>query len=384
MKIALTSPGIFPYVLGGIQRHSFNLARHLARLGIEIDLYHTNFQSSEGIDSLDGMTDSEKQQINSIAIPWPTGDCLPGHYVRNLKRFSEQIYGLSQQRSPADFVYGQSLTAWSFMKQKLAGQPLPPVGVNLHGYEMFQTSASTRNFIENKLLQPSFQHHAHHADYVFSLGGKLTDLIQTRTQVSRERIIEINVGIDSSWIAPNVHPVSTPRRFVFLGRYERRKGIEELQSVIQANPDWQNCAEFRFIGPIPASKQLQMPHVSYAGKIMDESRLQKELHCSDILLCPSHSEGMPTVILEAMASGLAVIATDVGAVRLMVGAENGQLLPKVTTSGLATAIESFITVDADKLLSMKQSSLQQVSAFKWDAIASKTVASIQSILDKPQ
>ena len=46
----------------------------------------------------------------------------------------------------------------------------------------------------------------------------------------------------------------------------------------------------------------------------------------DILLCPSYSEGMPNVILEAMSRGLAIIATNVGAIRLLVSEDNGVLL----------------------------------------------------------
>jgi hypothetical protein len=55
MRIALITPGISPYVMGGIQRHSFNLVRQLARLGVEVDLYHTDFGSAEGIGGLEGI-----------------------------------------------------------------------------------------------------------------------------------------------------------------------------------------------------------------------------------------------------------------------------------------------------------------------------------------
>ena len=43
-------------------------------------------------------------------------------------------------------------------------------------------------------------------------------------------------------------------------------------------------------------------------------------------MCPSYSEGMPNVIMEAMSRGLAIIATDVGAVSKLVDEENGWLI----------------------------------------------------------
>ncbi|MBK7816242.1 MAG: glycosyltransferase [Sphingobacteriaceae bacterium] len=40
------------------------------------------------------------------------------------------------------------------------------------------------------------------------------------------------------------------------------------------------------------------------------------MRACDVLICPSFSEGFPNVILEAMSNGLAVAATNVGAVEL--------------------------------------------------------------------
>ena len=40
MRIALLTDGIYPYVMGGMQRHSYYLAKYLARAGVHVDLYH--------------------------------------------------------------------------------------------------------------------------------------------------------------------------------------------------------------------------------------------------------------------------------------------------------------------------------------------------------
>ena len=53
---------------------------------------------------------------------------------------------------------------------------------------------------------------------------------------------------------------------------------------------------------------------------------------------PSLSEGMPTVILEAMARGKAVIATDVGAVSELVSEENGVLIQAGSVEELSNAL----------------------------------------------
>src|SRR5690606_31946583 len=116
--------------------------------------------------------------------------------------------------------------------------------------------------------------------------------------------------------------------FLFVGRFERRKGIEELNQTLNAIKDIENF-QFTFVGRIPNEAKIQHKNISYAGEIRDTEKLKQIFREHDVLVCPSHSEGMPIVILEAMASGLAVVATDVGAVNLMVREKNGWLLPKV-------------------------------------------------------
>ena len=55
-------------------------------------------------------------------------------------------------------------------------------------------------------------------------------------------------------------------------------------------------------------------NVIHHGVIRDKNDLMSTLDECDVLLLPSLSEGMPTVILEAAARGLPAIASDVGAV----------------------------------------------------------------------
>lgn len=96
--------------------------------------------------------------------------------------------------------------------------------------------------------------------------------------------------------------------------------------------------EFHFIGPIPAKAKIINSQVIYHGEIRTESKIRKIISNCDVLVCPSYSEGMPTVISEAM--GLAIIATDVGAVQEMVDG-NGWLIhnsrPKTIQKALIKA-----------------------------------------------
>ncbi len=69
---------------------------------------------------------------------------------------------------------------------------------------------------------------------------------------------------------------------------------------------------FRFI----KEKKLT-DYISFTGSVYGEKK-QKLLINADLFLLPSYNEAFPLVILEAMSSGLAVIATDVGAISGMI------------------------------------------------------------------
>ena len=60
MRIALLTDGIFPYVIGGMQKHSFYLAKYFIKNKIYIDLYHTN-QSQYDISKLEFFSEEIKR-----------------------------------------------------------------------------------------------------------------------------------------------------------------------------------------------------------------------------------------------------------------------------------------------------------------------------------
>ena len=74
---------------------------------------------------------------------------------------------------------------------------------------------------------------------------------------------------------------------------------------------------------------------------------------------------MPTVILEAMARGKAIIATDVGAISELVDASNGRLIPPNDVKALANAINKIKT----DVVKGSNNSLSKVTSFTWGEIA---------------
>ncbi|HEV7232353.1 MAG TPA: glycosyltransferase family 4 protein [Bacteroidia bacterium] len=371
MKVALLTDGIFPYVIGGMQKHSFYLARYLAQAGVEVDLYHFN-QSDKDISLLELFSEEEKKHIRSFVIPFPKNGNLPGHYIRSSFIYSQKVYEAFLENGPVDYIYAKGFSAWKMLDAKRKGKSLPPVGINLHGYEMFQPAASFRSSLEQVLLRSPVRFMLSHTDHVYSYGGKITELL-LENGVLRSRIKELPTGIDRAWLAEKASGPNPVRRFIFVGRYERRKGIEELNAVLKSLKGM--SFEFVFAGPIPEMRQLRLSGVSYAGSIQETGTMMDLLRKSDILVCPSHSEGMPNVIMEAMASGLSVIATDVGAVSAMVDASNGWLIAPGSEQALREAMVSALDIPDEELLMKKKESLRKVETeFLWEKLIPQLIA----------
>ena len=384
MRILLLTDGIAPYAMGGMQKHSANLAKYLTLAGVEVTLVHCVAGEKE-IPSDDAVNESlfsSQQKLNKIiGLKFPSMGKAPGHYLKESYRYSEMVFEkVKDELDSYDFIYGKGFSAWKLLHKKSKGMKMAPIGVKFHGYEMFQKPPSFRAKIEQLFLRKPVKWNTLNSDFVFSYGAKITELIR-ELGVGDDKIISIPSGIDNAWIRQSKLKVNSPIRFVFLGRYERRKGIEELTAVLEEVIS-ENTFEFHFIGPIPKDKQIASRKIVYHGVVQDKEKLTGLLDDADVLVCPSHSEGMPNVILEGMSRGMAVIATDVGAVRLLVSEKVGVLLKQIGKEELKQAILSLSNLEPAKLLEMKINSLELVSnAFKWERIAERLIDKVNEVIN---
>jgi glycosyltransferase involved in cell wall biosynthesis len=379
MRVALLTDGIYPYVIGGMQKHSFYLVKYFAREGVHVDLYHFN-QGDYRIEELEFFTDEEKKFIRPTLIKFPAPGKFPGHYIRESYQYAVQVYHALMKNEPADFIYAKGFSGWKLAEEKKKGRKVPPFGVNFHGFEMFQPNFGLRSRLSAYLLRGPVRFNVQHADHVFSYGGKISAIIEN-LGVPRERIITIPTGIESSWLNDSPAPSGTKRRFIFVGRCERRKGMEEINQALGQLKGLDISVEF--VGPVPASQQLGLPFVTYHGIVRETDKMTSLLRGADILLCPSHSEGMPNVIMEAMASGLAVIATDVGAVACVVGPDNGWIVEPGNVESLRKTMAEAVAVPASHLDSMKSRSVQKIAEqFTWEKLIRTTIREIEKRISK--
>jgi glycosyltransferase involved in cell wall biosynthesis len=132
---------------------------------------------------------------------------------------------------------------------------------------------------------------------------------------------------------------------LFVGRLTREKGLYELVEAFATVRARREC-RLRVVGEGPEAARLQAlsSELGVAGDVeftgyLPESELSHVYQEADIFVLPSHSEGLPTVLLEAMSFGLAVVTTDIrGATDYLIEGENVLFVPPRRPDALAEAL----------------------------------------------
>ena len=382
MKVALLSDGITPFVIGGMQKHSYNLAKYLTIRGIQVTLFH--FENNNKIISNKHLNtvifgEKSKHRVESFCLKFPLSFKFPGHYIYNSYRYSKLIANiLAPKINDFDFIYAKGFCSWELLRLKRKGYKFPKIGVNFHGFEMWQNPPNVKAYFQFLLLKPFVKWNIKNSDYIFSYGPKISSIIKNLGINDNNVIIESPSGIDEDFIRKDKLNVNRKRKFIFIGRFERRKGVKELSSVIKLLSHQKFNAEFHFIGNIPLNKRLKIDNVFYHGLIEETKIITNILDEMDILICPSYSEGMPNVILESMARGLAIIATDVGASSLLVDDKVGWLMDsKNIASNLLKSIRNTMKINDSRLLKMKKESINRINQkFNWNLVVDELITKI--------
>jgi len=145
-------------------------------------------------------------------------------------------------------------------------------------------------------------------------------------------------------------PPGAPVEVLFLSRLERAKGVFDfVEAVARLGTEG---AGARFViggeGPERAPLERELARLQLEGQASLPGWLKgpqklAALAAADLFVFPSHVEGFPNTLLEAMAAGLPVVASDVGAVReLVTDGETGLLVPAGRSDALAAAMARLI------------------------------------------
>lgn len=164
--------------------------------------------------------------------------------------------------------------------------------------------------------------------------------------VSERNIVRIPNCVDFNRFYCESEKIERPsKRYIFVGAISKRKGVEDILEALSSYRGDLIC--FDFVGPIydvnnfiDRISKLNERYVlaSYHGASSSPETFMRK---SDCLVLPSYSEGMPNVVLEAMACGLFVIASDIDVHKEICRSGMGRVFKLGDTSALAREIMCF-------------------------------------------
>lgn len=228
-----------------------------------------------------------------------------------------------------------------------------------HGRDVHDLDGSRRRYQwMRRTYRPFVQHYV-------ALSRDLGGYLQQRVGVPERRIAQIYNGVDVQRFRPSTagraplagSPFDDPALFVFgtVGRMQTVKAQTSLARafgrMLELQPSLRSRVRLVMAGsgPLRAEAQAWLDAAGLGelawlpGERADVPDVMRGLDC---FVLPSLAEGISNTILEAMASGLPVVATEVGGnAELVVSGQTGELVPAADVEALAAAMAR---VAADK------------------------------------
>lgn len=174
---------------------------------------------------------------------------------------------------------------------------------------------------------------------------------------------------------PNDNVKKRPFTVISTSRLIERKGIDLLIRGFANFSENKDYVKLVIIGD-GKQKQIYMDlaksldtkeKIIFLGESSKDT-VASELRKSDVFVLPSLNEGMSNSLLEAMASGLAVICTNVGGTKELVNETNGIIIEKNNYSAIQEGLEK-LYLDENLLRSMKSSSRKKAESLNWSTMA---------------
>jgi colanic acid/amylovoran biosynthesis glycosyltransferase len=234
-----------------------------------------------------------------------------------------------------------------------------------HAHAHFGTNATSVAMLAHVLGGPAYSFTVHGPEEfdnprALSLQDKMAHAAFTvaishfgRSQLCRwadpdhwPRIKVVHCGIEPARFATTSPLADGPRRIVSIGRFVEQKG---QLALIEAMADMRHSnMHLTLIGDGELRPRIEKAiarlgldqHITLTGWV-DETRIQAELAAAHALVMPSFAEGLPMVVMEAMAAARPVIATYIaGTPELVQPGVTGWLVPAADGAALGKALQA--------------------------------------------
>ncbi|OGS55380.1 MAG: hypothetical protein A3K60_07370 [Euryarchaeota archaeon RBG_19FT_COMBO_56_21] len=358
VEVVFVGPKTFPPVIGGIETHVYEIARRVARKGLSVTVI---------VPRLSGL--AREEDVEGVRVVRVT--CLKGRYSLKLTAVPGILRELRHRKGAVVHAHdatGGYASALSSAKGRFV---YTMHGIGFHekdwpipfrqGIRMMQMTAircASRIFCTDQRALEAVKAFGRSAE-LLSSGIDTAEYEKSKTERPKEY---------------------DPGAFIvlFVGRLTNVKGVSVLLEAIKSMDKGRRAGtRFVIIGEGPLAKDVdaaasEIPEILLLGPV--EHRLIKPyfLH-ADLYVLPSLSEGVPMSLLEAMASGLPCIASQVGGLESVVDPEALRLIapgdPKILSETIVKLMDKRAVARALGVVGKAYVTRK----FSWDEVVDKLV-----------
>jgi len=180
----------------------------------------------------------------------------------------------------------------------------------------------------------------------------------------------IRCGVDAAFLAGGPQPVADNRRLVCVGRLSEQKGQILILDALALLTGQGVTFEMVFAGDGPMRNVVEQRvrelglerSVRITGWISND-QVRQEILGARLLLLPSFAEGLPVVLMEALALGRPAVSTYVAGIpELLEDGVSGWLVPAGSVDAIAKAVKRALETPSAALARMGQSGAAAVAA----------------------
>lgn len=377
MRIALLGPYVTGNTIqGGVERHIKYLIDEIRDKNIEIHIFSVSKKGNNKIETI--RKNVTLHIIKSIKLPI------------TITGITIDLYNVIKEvnKIKPDIIHGQMVGAPYGIATYFLAKRYPSI-LTIH--TLISQNSTVNNSLKSRIHDGFWK-------YLEKLELKnIKNLIIVSEHlksdinyISESNIYSISNGIQPEWL--KIESKFIEGRILFVGRILPIKGIENLIKSISIVKKVKPEINLHIVGPnldLEYFEKLKLlvnelnieDSVDFMGPLFG-NRLFQEYSESQVFVLSSHDESNPFVLIEAMASGIPVVATDVGGIPYLIKeGENGFLVKDNDVGDLSKKI-MYLLNKKDIWNKISKKNREKAKSYLWNNIANQTTSIYKKVFDE--